>query len=66
MSKLPLTALKMVPIPEAVAVSSFTTFIDASTGAFVPGPVQGKAALVMLNELARWTAALATLRVPPP
>jgi NAD(P)H-dependent FMN reductase len=62
MTKLLATSLKMVPLVEAVAVPFFTNFIDAATGAFVPGEVQNKAATVMLDELARWTGALATLR----
>jgi NAD(P)H-dependent FMN reductase len=64
MSKLLLTSLKMVPLPEAVAIPLFTTFIDPVTGRFAPGENQEKAATLMLDELARWTAALAVLRTP--
>ena len=66
MTKLLVTSLKMVPLVEAVAIPFFTNHIDAVTGAFAPGEVQNKAATVMLDELARWTSALATLRSNAP
>jgi NAD(P)H-dependent FMN reductase len=56
------TALKMTPIIEAVAIPFFAQFIDKETGAFDPGEVQAKAATLMLDELLKWTAALAPLR----
>jgi NAD(P)H-dependent FMN reductase len=64
MTKLLITSLKMVPMYEAVALPFFVNFIDAKTGAFSPGEVQEKAAVVMLDELARWTSALGVLRDP--
>jgi NAD(P)H-dependent FMN reductase len=66
MTKLLITSLKMVPMYEAVALPFFVNFIDAKTGAFSPGEVQEKAAVAMLDELARWTSALAVLRDPKP
>jgi NAD(P)H-dependent FMN reductase len=62
MTKQIVTALKMVPLPEAVVLPFFTTLIDKETGAFVPGASVLKSADVMLNELLRWTAALMQLR----
>ena len=56
------SALRMVPLVEAVSIPFFTKHIDASTGAFDPGEVQTKAAVVMLDELARWENALRQLR----
>jgi NAD(P)H-dependent FMN reductase len=62
MAKWTMTTLKMVPLVEAVAIPFFTKFIDASTGVFAPEQTQDAAAATMLNELGRWTAALAALR----
>lgn len=64
MTKLLVTSLKMVPMYEAVAIPFFVNSIDAATGVFSPAETQAKAAVVMLDELARWTAALAVLRTP--
>lgn len=60
MTKQLLTALKVMPIPEAVSVPFFTQHIK--DGVFAPGEVQEKAAAAMLDELTRWTAALAPMR----
>ena len=61
MTKQILTTLKMMPIPEAVSIPFFSQLMDAN------GPFRGsepleKSATVMLDELHRWTVALATLR----
>lgn len=61
MVKLTLTALKMMPLPDAVAIPLFTKQIDAQ-GVFTPTEGQTKAATEMLGELARWAEALKTLR----
>lgn len=61
-TKLQLTALKMMPIPEAVTIPMFSQFIDKETGEFVPEARQATAATAMLDELLRWTNALAHLR----
>ena len=53
-------ALKMVPIVEAVAIPFFTKLMDGEV--FRGGEPHDQAAATMLNELARWTAALAGLR----
>lgn len=62
MTKQIATTLKLVPIFEAVAIPFFTEKIDAESGLFEPGPVQEKAAAVMLDEMVRWEGALRTLR----
>ncbi len=62
MTKPIVTALKMMPIPEAVVIPFFTQYIDSDTGTFDPGEVQEKAAGVMLDELLRWAQALRPLR----
>lgn len=62
MTKPMLSALKMVPIVEAVAIPFFTQQMDE--GRFNGNDAQAKAAEAMLTELARWTTALRTLRAP--
>jgi NAD(P)H-dependent FMN reductase len=64
MTKLLLTSLKVVPLYESVAIPLFANYLDSATGAFSPGETQEKAAVAMLDELARWTAALSALRAP--
>jgi NAD(P)H-dependent FMN reductase len=62
MIKLTATALRMMPIPEAVTLSMFTQHIDQETGRFAPPEVQDKAAEAMLDELMKWGEALRGLR----
>jgi NAD(P)H-dependent FMN reductase len=64
MSKLMLTTLKMVPLWEAVNIPFVTQHLDPQSRAFMGGEKFEKQAHVMLDELVRWTAALATLRAP--
>jgi NAD(P)H-dependent FMN reductase len=64
MIKLTVTALKMVPLVEGVTLPFFTKFLDAATGVFAPDEAQQTAARTMLDELGRWTSALAALRPP--
>jgi NAD(P)H-dependent FMN reductase len=59
--KLTATALKMMPIPEAVTIPWVHTLMDENH-VFKGGEGFDKAAVVMLDELVRWTAALKTLR----
>ena len=61
MTKLQVTALRMMPISEAVTLPFFARMF-AADGTFAPDETQQKAADTMLSELARWTAALRTLR----
>lgn len=56
------SALKMVPMVEAVSIPFFTKHIDDETGAFDPGEVQVRAARAMLDEMVRWERALRQLR----
>ena len=55
-------ALKMMPIPEAVVVHMVAQMIDREQGRFVAGELQEKAVAPLLDELARWTRAMAALR----
>jgi NAD(P)H-dependent FMN reductase len=63
MLKLSVTALRMMPLPEAVTLPFAVKQIDA--GAFKATETNELAAKVMLDELARWTDALASLREKP-
>jgi NAD(P)H-dependent FMN reductase len=56
------TALKMMPIPEAVSIPFFSQHLDQETGTFLPPEVQEDAAKLMLDELLRWAEALRPLR----
>jgi hypothetical protein len=62
MAKQTVTALKVMPMVEAVSIPFFQQYIDESAGTFDPGEVQAKAAQVMLDELLRWAEALKPLR----
>lgn len=55
------TALKMVPLVEAVSIPMFAKAIDEA-GVFRPDELQNKAASAMLTELRRWADALVPLR----
>jgi NAD(P)H-dependent FMN reductase len=54
------TALKMVPLPEAVTLPFAAKLIE--NGVFNPPEVQAQAAAKMLDELLRWDGALRQLR----
>ena len=56
------TALKMMPMFEAVSIPFFAQFVDKEKGTFTPGKTQDDAARVMLDELLRWTEAMKSLR----
>lgn len=62
MTKQIVTTLKMMPLPEAVAIPFFAQYLDKTTGAFDPGETQAKAGQVMLDELLKWATALKPLR----
>lgn len=62
MTKQLVTSVKMMPMVEAVSIPFFTEHFEKETGEFAPGEVQGKAAMVMLDELLRWAEALRPLR----
>jgi NAD(P)H-dependent FMN reductase len=61
MIKQVLTALNMMPLPQAVQIPFVRQFLD-SDGVIQPSELMGTAAAAMLDELARWTDALAPLR----
>lgn len=63
MTKQVVTALKMMPIPEAVAIPFFTKYFDADDK-FAGDESLSKQATAMLTELLRWTVALKSLRSP--
>lgn len=60
-TKMVLVALKLVPLVEGVNLPFFTKMKSAE-GKLEPGEVNHKAGTKMLDELARWTTALKTLR----
>jgi NAD(P)H-dependent FMN reductase len=62
MTKPLLSALKIVPLVEAVTIPMFTRSMDEGTGRFSPDAAHVKAARVLLDELERWTGALRVLR----
>src|SRR5262249_24378913 len=62
MTKLLVTGLKMMLMTEAVHLPFFTKDF-AQDGTFAPDEAQATAGAAMLDELLRWTNALATLRL---
>jgi NAD(P)H-dependent FMN reductase len=60
MVKQVVTAMRMVPLIEAVSIPFFRTHME--DGAFKPTEAHEKSATAMLEELLRWTDALKTLR----
>ncbi len=61
MAKQVVTTLRMMPIPEGVALPFFAKLIGAD-GKLDPGTVQDQPLVNMLDELLRWTTALQTMR----
>ncbi len=64
MAKEILSALKVVPLLETVAIPFFAQHLDKETGVFDPGPTQSQAATAMLDELLKWAEALRPMRAP--
>jgi NAD(P)H-dependent FMN reductase len=62
MTKQVVTALKMMPMFEAVTIPFFAQYVNTDTGAFAPGKVQDDAAVVMLDELLKWAEAMKGMR----
>jgi hypothetical protein len=58
--RLPLNALKVVPLTDGVVVPFVQNAVK--DGAFTPNEIQEKAAPAMLDALARWSDALKPLR----
>jgi hypothetical protein len=63
MTKQLVTALRMMPIPEAVALPFFTQQLDRKEARFTPPETQSAAATLMLDQLLKWATALKTMRV---
>jgi hypothetical protein len=61
MIKQAVATLKITPLPEAVQIPFVAQFID-DDGALRPNDIMETSAVVMLDELVRWTDALASLR----
>jgi NAD(P)H-dependent FMN reductase len=64
MTKLLLTAVKMMPIPDGVSIPFFQKLMNENKE-FSGNEDLAKAARGMLDELLRWTNALMTLRASP-
>lgn len=62
MTKMLVTSLKMMPLPEAVAIPFFTQHVK--DGVFVGTPPLEQAATTMLDELGKWSGALSVMRQP--
>ena len=58
------SAVRMVPMMEAVHLPFFAQHVDRSSGEFRTPAVQDDAAKAMLDEMVRWEGALRTLRGP--
>ena len=63
MTKLLLTSLKIVPLPEAVSITFVQQLMDPG-GVFRGSEPLEKSATTMLGELVRWSGALKALRAP--
>jgi NAD(P)H-dependent FMN reductase len=63
MTKMLLTSLKVVPLPEAVSIQFYPQLMDPS-GVFRGSEPLEKAATTLLGELLRWSGALRALRAP--
>jgi NAD(P)H-dependent FMN reductase len=61
-AKQTLTTLKMVPLVEAVTIPFVAQAMDKESGKFKATEQHDKSATVLLDELLRWTGALAALR----
>lgn len=59
--KLLVTTVRMMPIPEGVAIPNFGQHLDEG-GAFRPNELMEKSAATMLGELGRWAGALKGMR----
>jgi NAD(P)H-dependent FMN reductase len=64
MTKQIVTALRMMPLFEAVSIPFVSQYLDRERGVFAPPTLQEEAATTMLDELLRWTTALRPMRLP--
>ncbi|MBI3567253.1 MAG: NAD(P)H-dependent oxidoreductase [Gemmatimonadetes bacterium] len=58
-----ITSVKVMPMFEAVSLPFFAQQLDRATGVFSPPAMQAEAGVKMLDELRKWSDALAVLRV---
>lgn len=56
------TTLRMMPIPEGVAIPNFGQHIDKASGTFKSNELMDASVKSMLDELAKWSGALKPLR----
>jgi NAD(P)H-dependent FMN reductase len=56
------TALKMMPMFETVALPFFSQYLDREKNSFTAPAIQEESAIVMLEELLKWTDALRSMR----
>ena len=63
-ARLQVSALRMVPLVEAVSIPAFTSFVDEAGTGFTPDEKYAKMAHTLLGELRRWADALRVLRPP--
>jgi NAD(P)H-dependent FMN reductase len=61
MLKQVVTALKMMPLPESIAIPFFTKHLNEN-GVFIAGEALDKSADALLKELEKWAGALKTMR----
>ena len=57
-----MTALRIMPIPEGVAIPNFFEHIDKATGVFKSNPLMDVSVKTTLDELAKWSKALKPMR----
>ena len=56
------TSLRMMPIPEGVAIPNFFENIDKASGTFKSNALMDASVKTMLDELAKWSSALKPMR----
>ena len=57
-----MTTLRIMPIPEGVAIPNFAQHIDKASGVFKSNELMDASVETMLDELAKWSAALKPMR----
>jgi len=65
MARQTLATLKMVPIVEGVVIPFVAQAVDREAGVFKANELHEKSAVALLDELLRWTEAIAVLRPVP-
>ncbi len=65
MARLLVTTMKMMPVPEGVALPNVFGQLDEA-GKFTPNDLNAAGAKAMLDETAKWASALKPLRQPAP